>query len=288
MYQQQQQQQQQEQEQEQEQEPHKNGKTKVNQNLEAALFYFLCLVFGVLFCFCFSFCILIYYVVVVLFLKPYILCAVRLITLKYKKQSLLQVNFGSRGKKIKNVSTEGGQAHPCLEYTTLDLVGNGWIDTNSNQVLLHVLVYKTVKATPYIIVRVKRKRKIKHVWMRGGQAHPSVEYISGLNMIRFDMIWMDTRIRTNFRSFALVLWHRLQQRKLIQANVEKRKKTIKTQNHQKTARNKDSPEKQQKQETHKNRKHKSIKTWNLPSFDYFVFGFWCSFLFSFSFCILVF
>ena len=164
MYQQQQQQQQQqEQEQEQEQEPHKNGKTKVNQNLEAALFYFLCLVFGVLFCFCFSFCILIYYVVVVLFLKPYILCAVRLITLKYKKQSLLQVNFGSRGKKNQKCINGGGQAHPCLEYTTLDLVGNGWIDTNSNQVLLHVLVYKTVKATPYIIVRVKRKRKIKHV-----------------------------------------------------------------------------------------------------------------------------
>ena len=88
-------------------------------------------------------------------------------------------------------------------------------------------------------------------------------------------------IHTNFRSFALVVCHRLQQRKLIPAKNEKHKKnkhTIKTQNHQK------QPDKihQKKTTKAKNKSHKkkTIKTWSLTSFDYLAFAS------LFSFCVL--
>jgi len=80
-----------------------------------------------------------------------------------------------------------------------------------------------------------------------------------------------------FRSFALVIGHRLQQRKLIQTNVEEQKNIIKTQNHQKTARNKDSPEKKTtKTRNRKKGKQQSIKTCpvlNILCFVLFLFFF---------------
>ena len=74
-------------------------------------------------------------------------------------------------------------------------------------------------------------------------------------------------IHTNFRSFALVVCHRLQQRKLIPAKNEKHKKQTHNQNTEspKTTRQ-DSPEK-----TQQNQKTKATKT-ILTSFDYFVFS----------------
>ena len=73
-------------------------------------------------------------------------------------------------------------------------------------------------------------------------------------------------IHTNFRSFALVICHRLQQRKLIPAKNEKHKNrhTIKTQNHQKQP-DKIHQKKQQKQKTKatkkNNQKLESDKFW---------------------------
>jgi hypothetical protein len=59
---------------------------------------------------------------------------------------------------------------------------------------------------------IKRKKGSN----QGGQAHPSLEYMSGLNMIRHGRKWLDSR-NIQFRSFTLVFWHRLQQRKLVLA-----------------------------------------------------------------------
>ena len=75
-------------------------------------------------------------------------------------------------------------------------------------------------------------------------------------------------IHTKFRSFALVVCHRLQQRKLIPAKHEEHNKKQKhNQNTEspKTTRQ-DSPEK-----TQQNKKTKATKT-ILTSFDYFVFS----------------
>ena len=83
-------------------------------------------------------------------------------------------------------------------------------------------------------------------------------------------------IHTKFCSFALVVWHRLQQRKLILAKNEthkKNKNTIKTQNRQK------QPDKiHQKNTKSKNKSHKN----NLDKFWLF-----CVFLVCFFLCALV-
>ena len=63
---------------------------------------------------CFFLCALVLY-----FLNPYILYAVRLKSLVYKKvqNKLLTVIFGSREKEeSKMYERKGGQAHPSLEY----------------------------------------------------------------------------------------------------------------------------------------------------------------------------
>ena len=89
-------------------------------------------------------------------------------------------------------------------------------------------------------------------------------------------------IHTRFRSFDLELWHRFQQRNLTSTKAEKQKTT--QSKHIISPKNilyEDSPGKTQK------RQNKSIKTWCLRSFVYFVVCVWCScFVFGFSFCIL--
>ena len=90
------------------------------------------------------------------------------------------------------------------------------------------------------------------------------------------------RIHTRFSSFDLVLWHRFQQRNLISTKTEKQKNnTIKTHHITKKHSIWRFTRKTQK------RQNKSIKTWCLRSFVYFVVCVWCScFVFGFSFCIL--
>ena len=51
----------------------------------------------------------------------------------------------------------------------------------SNQILLYVLVYKQIQS--YIFFWIKGKKKVRKCMNGGGQAHPSLEYISGLIMI---------------------------------------------------------------------------------------------------------
>ena len=44
----------------------------------------------------------------------------------------------------------------------------------------------------YKIVPIRRKRKVKMYERRGGQAPPSWEYMSGVKLIRYGWIWLDT------------------------------------------------------------------------------------------------
>ena len=90
-------------------------------------------------------------------------------------------------------------------------------------------------------------------------------------------------IHTRFRSLDLELWHRFQQRNLTSTKAEKQKNnTIKTHHITK----KHSIWTFTRKKTQK-RQNKSIKTWCLRSFVYFVVCVWCScFVFGFSFCIL--
>ena len=61
------------------------------------------------------------------------------------------------------------------------MVGYGWIHTPSNQSLLYVLVYKQKYYLTYFLD--ERKKTVRKCMNGGGQAHPSLEYISGLIMI---------------------------------------------------------------------------------------------------------
>ena len=63
------------------------------------------------------------------------------------------------------------------------MVGYRWIHTHtpSNQSLLYVPVYKQILS--YIFFLDQRKKKVRKCMNGGGQAHPSLEYISGLVMI---------------------------------------------------------------------------------------------------------
>ena len=93
-----------------------------------------------------------------------------------------------------------------------------------------------------------------------------------------------SRIHTRFGSFDLVLWHRFQQRNLISTKTEKQEKT--TQSKHIISLKKHSIWRFTRK-TQKKRQNKSIKTWCLRSFVYFVVCLWCSwFVFGFSFCIL--
>ena len=90
-------------------------------------------------------------------------------------------------------------------------------------------------------------------------------------------------IHTRFRSFDLELWHRFQQRNLTSTKTEKHKRPTQSKHiiSQKDILHEDPPG------NHKKRQNKSIKTWCLRSFVYFVVCVWCScFVFGFSFCTL--
>ena len=98
-----------------------------------------------------------------------------------------------------------------------------------------------------------REKKSSKMYERGGQAHPSLEYIS-----KKVWSWLDLVGYAKFRSIALVVWHRFQQRKLIPAKIEKHKKQTHNQNTEspKTTRQ-DSPEKNNKSKKQKPQKKQS-------------------------------
>ena len=115
-----------------------------------------------------------------------------------------------------------------------------------------------------------REKESSKMYERGGTGSP-------LLSIHFENMWswLDLVGYTQkFRSFALVVCHRLQQRKLIPAKHEEHNKKQKhNQNTEspKTTRQ-DPPEKTTKAKTNKNHSKKSIKTWSLTSFGYLVFS----------------
>ena len=135
-----------------------------------SLFFFLCAL--VLYC-----------------LNRYTLYAVRLKSLVYKKDQnkLLTVILGSREKEESNMyERKGGQAHPSLEYIFwisgldlwLDMVGYTHHPIKSFCMSLYTNKYYL---TYFLDQRKKKVRKCMNGV--GGQAHPSLEYISGLIMI---------------------------------------------------------------------------------------------------------
>ena len=162
----------------------KNQKTKATKTI-LTMFWLFCVFLVCFFSVCSGF----------VFFKPlYSLCcsAQKPGIQKGSKQTPYSNFWLERKRRVKNVWKEGGTGPPLLRihflnfwvryadmirlWTWLDMVGYGWIHTKSNQILLYVLVYKQI--LPYIFVWVKRKRKFKNVWKGGGQAHPSLEYIS--------------------------------------------------------------------------------------------------------------
>ena len=113
-----------------------------------------------------------------------------------------------------------------------------------------------------------REKESSKMYERGGTGSP-------LLRIHFENMWswLDLVGYAKFRSFALVVCHRLQQRKLIPAKHEEHNKKQKhNQNTEspKTTRQ-DPPEKTTKAKKQTPQK-KTIKTWSLTSFGYLVFS----------------
>ena len=134
----------------------------------------------------------------------------------------------------------------------------------------------------YKIVPIRRKRKVKMYERRGGQAPPSWEYMSGVNMIRYGWIWLDTHTIPFIWPCVMTS---VSTKKFDFKKIWKTKKSTQSKHiiSQKNILYKDSPGNK-----HKKGKNKSIKTWCLRSSVYFVVCVWCScFVFGFSFCILV-
>ena len=103
------------------------------------------------------------------------------------KLKLLTVIFGSREKEESNMyERKGGQAHPSLEYifwiSGLDL----WLDmvgyTHDPIKSFCMSLYTNKYYLTYFFGSKEKERSKMYEW-RGGQAHPSLEYISGLIMI---------------------------------------------------------------------------------------------------------
>ena len=98
-----------------------------------------------------------------------------------------------------------------------------------------------------------REKKSSKMYERGGTGSP-------LLRIHFENMWswLDSVGYAKFRSIALVVWHRFQQRKLIPAKIEKHKKQTHNQNTESPkATRQDSPE---KTTITKNKSHKKKQT----------------------------
>ena len=115
---------------------------------------------------------------------------------KGSKQTPYSNFWLERKRRVKNVWKEGGTGPPLLRIHFLNFWVRYWLDfrhgwtygwiwldthTKSNQILLYVLVYKQI--LPSFFFGSKEKESSKMYEWGGGQAHPSLEYISGLIMI---------------------------------------------------------------------------------------------------------
>ena len=134
------------------------------------------------------------------------------------------------------------------------MVGYGWIHTNPIKSFCMSLYTNKYYLTYLFGSREKESSKM---YEGGGTGSP-------LLRIHFENMWswLDLVGYAKFRSIALVVWHRFQQRKLIPAKIEKHKKQTHNQNTESPKTTpQDSPEKTTKA---KNKSHKKNKQ-NLES-----------------------
>ena len=129
---------------------------------------------------------------VLYFLNRYILYAVRLKSLVYKKdqsQTPYSNFWLERKRRVKHVWKEGGTGPPLLRIHFLNfwvgpMVGYGWIHTPSNQILLYVLVYKQILS--YIFFGSKEKESSKMYEWGGGTGSP----LLGIHFwVNYDWMW---------------------------------------------------------------------------------------------------
>ena len=124
------------------------------------------------------------------------------------------------------------------------MVGYGWIWLDTHKIQSNPFVCPCIQTnTTLHICLGQEKKKVRKCMKGGGTGSP-------LLRIHFENMWswLDSVGYAKFRSIALVVWHRFQQRKLIPAKIEKHKKQTHNQNTEspKTTRQ-DSPEKTTKQ-----------------------------------------
>ena len=144
-----------------------NQKTKATKTILTMIWLFC------VFLVCFFLCALVVY-----FLNRYILYAVRLKSLVYKKdqsQTPYSNFWLERKRRVKHVWKEGGTGPPLLRIHFLNfwvgpMVGYGWIHTPSNQILLYVLVYKQILS--YIFFGSKEKKSSKMYEWGGDRLTP--------------------------------------------------------------------------------------------------------------------
>ena len=134
---------------------------------------------------------------------------------------------------------KGGQAHPSLEYifciSGFDMFldfRHGWIWLDTHKIQSNPCVCPCIQTNTTLHMFLDQEKKKVRKCMKGGGTGSPLLRIHFENM----WSWLDLVGYAKFRSFALVVCHRLQQRKLIPAkmkNKTKNKNTIKTQNRQK-------------------------------------------------------
>ena len=144
------------------------------------------------------------------------------------------------------------------------MLGNSWIwlDSHNNPFKSFCMSFSTIqqqKRLIYKIVPIRRKRKVKMYERRGGQAPPSLEYMSGVNVIRYGWIWLDTHTIPFIWPCVMksVSTEKFDFNKHWETKKSTQSKHIIS---QKNILYKDSPGNK-----HKKGKHKSIKTWCLRS-----------------------
>ena len=166
---------------------------------------------------------------------------------------------------------KGGQAHPSFKYISgfdmirfqacLEIVGSGWIHTitHLNPFVCPFLQFSNKNTLYTRLFQSGEKERSKCMNGGGGQAPPSLEYMSGVNVIRYGWIWLDTH--TIPFIWPCVMTSVSTEKFDFNRNWETQKSTqSKHIISQKNILYKDSPGNK-----HKKGKHKSIKTWCLRS-----------------------
>ena len=141
------------------------------------------------------------------------------------------------------------------------MVGYGWIWLDTHKIQSNPFVCPCIQTNTTLHICLGQEKKKVRKCMKGGWTGSPLLGIHFENM----WSWLDLVGYAKFRSFALVVCHRLQQRKLIPAKIEKHKKQTHNQNTEspKTTRQ-DSPEKTKaKNKSHKKKKQTKPGVWQV-------------------------